>query len=255
MFDETDVVPVSESELPVAGDSTDFDGDVAGADDEQVPEEWRAYAQKHVSRLQSKKDRELAAVSKELATYRQQAEEAKVALEKETRKQTLIVKWTQQYIEQGHSPQDALHYATTNAADRVEQEFQARAKESKLERYERQEQEQQQRQSLTAFRDELIEKTGLSEAQLRQAMVGLHADAQDFKHQAWTRALAMARTVAQTGQAQDNRTLRNQVPFIASGARAGKVEYSSLPQNVQLGTATGDAFIEEQRRLRRSRNR
>jgi hypothetical protein len=183
--------------------------------------------------------------------YESQLADANLRSERQERQTQLTLAWTQQYITRdGLAPAEAFRVAQTAAAQRVEQEFQQREQQTKLQRYEQQEQVQQTKAERESLRDEVMATVGLTQEQLRIATRGVTPDMPNFRDEVWKRAIAFKTTGGRQAQASSARELRSKVPFIA-GSTPVKANYQELPHNVKLGRDSGKSFLEEQKKARR----
>lgn len=246
-------VDFADDELPID------DGDLVGsdevvADSDTTQPQQRPVSQADLDRLRSTEQKRYAQLERQYRQAEEKAAQAELRAEKNERYADLVTRWTADYIAQGHDPETARQGAMRNAKARVDQEYEQKGLKQKLDTYEARETEDQFRQSLEQLGQDVMQTLGLSEAQLKEAVAGLRPDQNGYHNEVWKRAAAHAKVLQGKSQSQRARDLRNSTPFVA-GSTPVQARYQELPHNVKLGTDSGKAWLEEQKKLRRARQR
>jgi hypothetical protein len=243
-MEEPTSVDFSVTESPT-GDSSDGSEVVSGQQSEQlVPKQ-------DLDNLRSVEQKRYRALEKQYRETQQQLAQQQLESQKEARYAQVSNAWYQQYLAQGHDAATARHHATTNARKAVDAEFEQTQLKSKLETYEQKEIREQYEQAMTDLGNEVMELTGLSEDQLKQAIKGLSAKQPNFVNEVWKRALAFKQTAGKQDTAASARDLRNRTP-IPSGSATPQAVYQGLPHNIQLGSDQATAIINAEKVRRRS---
>jgi hypothetical protein len=179
--------------------------------------------QKDLDGLRSSLDKQITAAKRQAEQYQQQLQMEQMQRQVDNR----AFEYYQQYLAEGQSGAEAWQAAQYYAREDYTQQNDQQAIVQDAERYRSSVAQRQFTQQLVAFKDEVVQETGLSEDELQAATEHLNPSGNPrFVSEVWKAATAAALQKAKAAQMPadpnaEHRALRNGLPVPGGGAAGG----------------------------------